>query len=141
MVQWIRWLENEGGYRWIDPFGSPFFLLIMHFAKPRVYRANRHPGHHTKRRTSTVWYICLKWFWVINWWNRFLDDVIDSRTDTASEGEVWDSYVVLYALIIWNKLGNYKHAEKVQKRTKQRNKTKKEKRALLKKKCHKIKVS
>ena len=23
MVQWIRWLENEGGYRWFDPFGSP----------------------------------------------------------------------------------------------------------------------
>ena len=23
VVQWIRWLENEGGYRWFDPFGSP----------------------------------------------------------------------------------------------------------------------
>ena len=25
------------------------FPLIMHFAKPRVYRANRHPGHRNRR--------------------------------------------------------------------------------------------
>jgi len=28
-------LENEGGYRWFD--------LILHFAKARYNRANRHP--------------------------------------------------------------------------------------------------
>jgi len=44
------------------------FLLIMHFAKP-----SRHPGHRSRRRTSTICRICLKWFWDRNWWNRFLD--------------------------------------------------------------------
>ena len=34
VVQWIRWLENERGYRLFDPFGSPKKnLLILHFAK------------------------------------------------------------------------------------------------------------
>ena len=59
LVQWIQWLENEGRYRWLDPFGSPkkTFLLIMHFAKPRVYRANTHPGHRNRRRTSTIIFV------------------------------------------------------------------------------------
>ena len=30
------------------------FPLIMLFAKPRVYRASRHPGHRNRRRTSTI---------------------------------------------------------------------------------------
>ena len=28
MVQWIRWLENEGGYRWFDP-GSPKTIVLF----------------------------------------------------------------------------------------------------------------
>jgi len=76
VVQWIRWLENEGGYycclilfvvlKWT------VFLLIMHFSKARVYRANRHPEHHNRRRTSTICHSCLKRFWDRNWWNRFI---------------------------------------------------------------------
>jgi len=44
----------------------------MHFLKPRVYRANRHPEHRNRLRTSTICHSCLKWFWNRNWWNRFL---------------------------------------------------------------------
>ena len=33
VIQWIRWLDNAGGYRWLDPFSSP----------KTFYRANRHP--------------------------------------------------------------------------------------------------
>ena len=62
----IKWyneyggLGNEGGYRWFDPLGSPkrtCFLLIMHFAKVRYNRADRHPGHRNKRRNSTIIFV------------------------------------------------------------------------------------
>jgi len=56
-------LENEVGYRWFDPFGSTkkiVFLLTIGFAKPWVYRANRHPGHRNRRRTSTICHISLQ---------------------------------------------------------------------------------
>ena len=29
VVQWIRWLENEGGYRWFDVFGSPTQVVLL----------------------------------------------------------------------------------------------------------------
>jgi len=29
----------------------------MHFAKPRVYRANRHPRHRNRRWTSTIIFV------------------------------------------------------------------------------------
>ena len=58
MVHWIRQLENEGGYRWFDPFSSTktkrFFLSILHFTKARDNRANRHPGHRNRPRTLTI---------------------------------------------------------------------------------------
>ena len=27
VIQWIRWLDNAGGYRWLDPFSSPKHIL------------------------------------------------------------------------------------------------------------------
>ena len=65
VVHGLRWLEKEGGYRWLDLFGSPKTLFSFNhaFCKPRVYRANRHPGHRNRHRTSTICHICLKWFW------------------------------------------------------------------------------
>jgi len=65
-------------------------------------------------------------------------DETDFETDTASEGEVWDSYAICFAVKNWNKLENYntknrksnvKNREK-KNRIKER-KTNKEKRALL----------
>ena len=96
-------MENEGGYRWFEPFGSPKkrFLLIMHFAKPRVYRANRHPGHRNRRGTSIIIVVSNSSGTETDETISYTDtaskgkvdsDVIDSKTDTASEGEVWDSY-------------------------------------------------
>ena len=84
VVHWIRQLENEGGYRWFDPFSSTntkrFFLLILHFTKVRDNRANRHPGHLNRRRTSII-------ISVRNGSGRETDET-DTQTDTANDGKV-----------------------------------------------------
>ena len=60
-------------------------------------------------------------------------DETDFETDTASEGEVWDSYAICFAVKNWNntknRKSNVKNREK-KNRIKER-KTNKEKRALL----------
>ena len=98
-----------------------------------VYRANRHPKHRNRRRTSTICHSCLKWFWEVD------NDVIDSKTDTASEGEVWDS---CFALKILNIFWNYKQIVlkdvKKKRKRKSRNENKERKTSTInEKKCHK----
>ena len=131
-----------GKWRWILLLFDPFvvlkwtvFLLIMHFAKPRVYRANRHPEHHNRRRTSTSCHSCLKWFWEVD------NDVIYVRQTQPAK---FMSYVLHWKFE--THLETIKHAYKImlkkyiKNKRKTRNKERKrktEKRALLKKKCHK----
>ena len=131
-----------GKWRWILLLFDPFvvlkwtvFLLIMHFAKPRVYRANRHPEHHNRRWTSTSCHSCLKWFWEVD------NDVIYVRQTQPAK---FMSYVLHWKFE--THLETIKHAYKImlkkyiKNKRKPRNKERKrktEKRALLKKKCHK----
>ena len=35
-------------------FKTLIFLLILHFSNASDNRANRHPGHRNRRRTSTI---------------------------------------------------------------------------------------
>ena len=65
-------------------------------------------------------------------------DETDFETDTASEGEVWDSYAICFAVKNWNntknRKSNVKNREKKNRKKKNRikeRKTNKEKRALL----------
>jgi len=38
-------------------FKKLIFLLILHFSKASDNRANRHPGHRNRRRTSTIIFV------------------------------------------------------------------------------------
>ena len=94
----IKWYSgysgwnNEGGYRWFD--------LILHFAKARDNRANRHPG----QQTSTIIFVSNGSGTETDETDSYTDatnegkqdsDVMNSKTDTANECEVWDSFRII----------------------------------------------
>jgi len=48
-------------------------------ADSNLYTKDRHPGHRSRRQTSTICHICLKWFCDRNWWKMCLDKYSELR--------------------------------------------------------------
>jgi len=55
VVQWKMKVDIAGSILLVVL--QHFFLLILYFANTRDSRANRHPGHRNRRRTSNIIFV------------------------------------------------------------------------------------